>query len=146
MNDEAWLAVTIALSVVGGAGAWWAFRNRGASTGLKFAAFTALVPAAYLTGTLELLGEVALSVADWAGGFVFSLTTWIGVGLAGLAVLLFGISTKVGDGKRQVDPGSTGTDDAPKQVRAPKQAGRQEAPVDPEMAEIEALLKKRGIE
>ncbi|WP_235738727.1 hypothetical protein [Nocardioides alcanivorans] len=144
MNDEAWFALAVALTVVGAGGSWWAFRNRGASTGLKLTALTFLVPAAYLTGTLELLGEVAMSVTDWATGFVFSLSTWIGVGIAGLAVLLFGISTKVGDGKRVVEPGSPG-EQAPKQVRPGKPA-RSAAPVDPDMADIEALLKKRGIE
>lgn len=146
MNDEAWFALAAALTVVCAGGTWWAFRSRGASTGLKLAALTLLMPAAYLTGTLELAGEMTLAVADWASGFVFRLSTWIGVGLAGLAVLLFGISTRVGDGKRQVGTGAAGDDPASRQVRAPRQAGGKQAPVDPEMAEIEALLKKRGIE
>ena len=108
MNDEAWFALAAALTVVCAGGTWWAFRNRGASTGLKLAALTLLMPATYLTGTLELAGEMTLAVADWASGFVFRLSTWVGVGLAGLAVLLFGISTRVGDGKRQVGTGAAG--------------------------------------
>lgn len=145
MNDEAWLALAVALTVVGAGGTWWAFGNRGASTGLKLAALTVLAPAAYLTGTLELLGEVAVSVADWAGGFVFSLSTWIGVGLAGLAAVLFGISAKVGDRRRPVDP-ADGAPRKTKQVRSAEPATGRAAPVDPDLAEIEALLKKRGIE
>ena len=143
MNDEAWLALAVALTVAGAGGTWWAFANRGASTGLKLAALTVLAPAAYLTGTLELAGEIVMSTIDWAGGFVFGLTAWIGVGLAGLAVLLFGISTKVKDGRRSVS--SDEGDAAPKQVR-PAKPGKQEAPLDPDLADIEALLKKRGIE
>ncbi|WP_110205844.1 cellulose synthase [Nocardioides daejeonensis] len=134
MNDAAWLALAAALTMVGGAGTWWAFRHRAASAGLKGLALTLLAPAAYLTGTLELLGEVSASVADWASGFVFGLGAWIGLGLAGLAVLLFGVSTRVGD--RPAAPEAP----APRAV----QRGRS-APVDDDMADIEALLRKRGI-
>lgn len=144
MNDEAWLALAVALTVAGAGGTWWAFTHRGASTGLKLTALTMLAPAAYLTGTLELAGEIVMATIDWAGGFVFGLTAWIGVGLAGLAALLFGISTKVKDGRRPATGHHEG-DAAPKQVR-PAKSTKAEAPLDPDLADIEALLKKRGIE
>ena len=151
MEGTTWAALTAALTVAGAIWTWIAFRRRGAANGLRALGFTLLPAAAWLTGTLEMVVEIAGSVTDWATSLVFDVRTWVGVGLAGLAVVLWVVSGFIRD--RQLARGqATG--------EARKPAGRDALPeasstrsgptsrpaVDDEMADIEALLRKRGIE
>ncbi len=55
-------------------------------------AFTLLPLAALMTGTLEMFTEIGGSVADWATSLVFSPVVWLGIVLAGVSVVLFGVS------------------------------------------------------
>lgn len=137
------MALAIALTVCGGLWTWYAARNRGGASATRGAGLTLLPGAAYFTGTLEMFGEVAASVADWATGFVFSPLVWLGIGMAGLAVVLFGASGWLA---------GRGADDAPQDKPTRKQ--RKSLPpsspkggpvVDDDLADIEAILKKRGI-
>ena len=96
--------------------------------------------------------EIAGSITDWATGLVFNVLTWAGVGLAGLAVVLWVVSGILRD--RQLARGAGRR--APRAAAAPRTRSpcprprpvRAEggSPIDDEMADIEALLKKRGIE
>ena len=86
VEGTTWAALTAALTVAGAIWTWIAFRRRGAANGLRALGFTLLPAAAWLTGTLEMVVEIAGSVTDWATGLVFNILTWAGVGLAGLAV------------------------------------------------------------
>ncbi|WP_439939667.1 hypothetical protein ACS3YM_08725 [Nocardia sp. N13] len=160
MEGTTWAALTAALTVAGAIWTWIAFRRRGAANGLRALGFTLLPAAAWLTGTLEMVVEIAGSVTDWATGLVFNIFTWTGIGLAGLAAVLFVVSGFIRDrqlGRARAGKaagkaaGRTGTSAG---VASPKKrgalpsssgaAGR--SPIDDEMADIEALLKKRGIE
>lgn len=139
MDEAAWQALALALTAGGGAWTWYAFRHRGVASGLRGASITLLVPAAYLTGTLELAGEVTSSVADWAAGVVFSPVVWLGIVLAGIAAVLFVVSGWMS--KR-----GTGVAKAPQEKALPAGKAPASGPVvDDELAEIEAILKKRGI-
>lgn len=152
VEGTTWAALTAALTVAGAIWTWIAFRRRGAANGLRAMGFTLLPAAAWLTGTLELVVEIAGSITDWATGLVFNILTWSGVGLAGLALVLFVVSGFIRD--RQLARAQTmGAAPAP----APSSKRRDElppasartkggSPIDDEMADIEALLKKRGIE
>ncbi len=151
MEGTTWAALTAALTVAGAIWTWLAFRRRGAANGLRALGFTLLPAAAWLTGTLEMVVEIAGSITDWATGLVFNIFTWAGVGLAGLAVVLFVVSGILRDRQLARAQGST----SEKPTRAPKRreelpaAGASPAggsPIDDEMADIEALLKKRGID
>lgn len=148
MEGTTWAALTAALTVAGAIWTWIAFRRRGAANGLRAMGFTLLPAAAWLTGTLEMVVEIAGSVTDWATSLVFNIMTWTGVGLAGLAVLLFVVSGIIRDrqlGRAQRGGGSTG--EASRRELPPtsaKQSGG--SPVDDDLADIEALLRKRGIE
>lgn len=118
----------------------------------------ALAPVAlYLTGLLGLLWDGVAAVFRWAGGIVLSPPIWIGFSLLGLCIVLWvvgGILAPRFAARKSVEGGKT----AGKQVTAAKPAkagqtkgatgakGQQADPVDDEMAEIEALLKSRGIE
>ena len=153
MEGTTWAALTAALTVAGVIWTWIAFRRRGAANGLRALGFTLLPAAAWLTGTLEMVVEIAGSVTDWATGLVFNIFTWTGIGLAGLAAVLFVVSGFIRD--RQLGRARSGkTSSRTAGVASPQQqgalppssgrAGR--SPIDDEMADIEALLKKRGIE
>jgi hypothetical protein len=150
VEGTTWAALTAALTVAGAIWTWIAFRRRGAANGLRALGFTLLPAAAYLTGTLEMVVEIAGSVTDWATGMVFDIFTWAGIGLAGLAVVLFVVSGVIRDRQlaRAQAAGSTPATAAPKSRGSlPASSGTAaKSPIDDEMADIEALLKKRGIE
>jgi hypothetical protein len=136
VDDVAWGALALSLTLLGGIWTWFAYRRRGFAAGLRGAAFTLLPLAAYLTKTLQMLGEVGDAVADWATSLVFSPQVWLGIVIAGVAGVLFVVSGWLG-GRR---------DDTPKQVRGKKtEAVEGSAIVDDDMADIEAILRKRGI-
>ena len=154
MEGTTWAALTAALTVAGAIWTWIAFRRRGAANGLRALGFTLLPAAAWLTGTLEMVVEIAGSVTDWATSLVFNVLTWSGVGLAGLALLLFVVSGFIRDRQlaraQAAGGGGNASADAPTSTRRelPATAARAKggSPIDDEMADIEALLKKRGIE
>lgn len=150
MDEVGWQALALALTIAGGGWTWYAARNRGTVSALRGAGVTLLVPAAYLTGTLEMGGEVVSAVADWATGFVFSPMVWVGLALAGLGVLLLVVAGWMAgrDGAApEVD--RRRTDRLPRSSREPQAEGRgggKGAPaIDDDLADIEALLRKRGI-
>ena len=156
MEGTTWAALTAALTVAGAIWTWIAFRRRGAANGLRAMGFTLLPAAAWLTGTLEMVVEIAGSVTDWATSLVFNVLTWTGVGLAGLAVVLFVVSGFIRDrqlarGQAAGRTGGTGrTAGAPSQGLPEASSTRSKAsggsPIDDDLADIEALLRKRGIE
>lgn len=151
MEGTTWAALTAALTVAGAIWTWIAFRRRGAANGLRAMGFTLLPAAAWLTGTLEMVTEIAGSVTDWATSLVFDVRTWVGVGLAGLAVVLWFVSGIIRD--RQLARGQaagqglkTGGRDALPEASSTRTGPTSSPAVDDEMADIEALLRKRGIE
>ena len=152
MDATTWAALTAALTVAGAVWTWIAFRRRGAANGLRALGFTLLPAAAWLTGTLEMVVEIAGSVTDWATGLVFDVRTWSGIALAGLAVVLFLVSGFIRDrqlargraaGGRRAATASQRRESLPPASAAGRAGG---SPVDDDLADIEALLKKRGIE
>ena len=154
MDDATYGALALALTLLGGGYTWWAFRNRGAVAGTRGAALTLLPPAAYLTGTLRMLTRIVDAVGDWALRLVFSPTVWLGVTLAALSVTLFvvaGFVGRRGDSEqrpRRRSPGSRETSgaDTPASLGPASGGGRPVVgSVDDDLADIEAILKKRGI-
>lgn len=144
MDEVTWGALALALTAVGALYTWWAYRHRGAAAGTRGAAFTLLPAAAWLTGTLEMFTEIAGSVADWATHLVFSPIVWAGIGLAGLSVVLFFVAGML-RGRETPRARKGAAEGAPRAPLPRGRAPRQEPVVDDEMAEIEALLRKRGI-
>ena len=146
-----WGALALALTVLGGGYTWWAFRHRGVAAGTRGAALTLLPPAAWLTGTLRMLTRIADAVGDWAVRLVFSPAVWAGVVLAGLSGVLFVLAGFLG--RRSPTGSADGADRGRGPVAGaaergrlgPAPAGRSNPVVDPELADIEAILKKRGI-
>ena len=152
MDEAAWGALALALTVLGGLYTWFAYQRRGLTAGLRGAGLTLLPVAAWLTDTLRLLTRVGDAVGDWAVKLAFSPSLWIGVILAGVSVVLFvvagflgnrDIGTKPRASKKQKAAGP-GRPALPAPGAAPS-GPVVDAGVDAELAEIEAILRKRGI-
>lgn len=151
MNEATWAALTITLTILGAVWTWLAFRRRGAVSGLRALGFTLLPAAAWLTGTMEMVTEIAASITDWATSLVLSPTTWAGIGLAGLSLVLILTSGVLRDRAlgRTRDARPPRAPGGKTSGQLPKSGGT--LPSGPasgadDMSDIEALLKKRGIE
>ena len=145
MDETTWGALALVLTLVGGGYTYWAFRHRGAAAGTRGAALTLLPAAAWLTGTLRMFTRIVDAVVDWATSLVFSPSVWLGMGLAGLSFVLFFFARYLGSrgqGSSATDPVTARRD--PSQL-PPGAKPRSEPLIDDELADIEALLKRRGI-
>ncbi|WP_109508932.1 cellulose synthase [Nocardioides speluncae] len=145
IDDVTWAALTLVLTALGGAWTFYAWRNRGAASAVRALALTMLPPAAYLTGTLKMFGRIVDAIVDWATAVVFSPGVWLGIVLFGISVLLFGTARVMS---------SRGKDDKPHPKQAlggekakslPASSGGGEPAIDDDLADIEAILKRRGI-
>jgi hypothetical protein len=148
VDEVTWGALTLTLTAIGAVWTWFAFRRRGVASGLRGAAFTLLPPAAFLTGTLEMFTEIGGSVADWATHLVFSPVVWLGIVLAGVSGVLFVVSgaLRARQGSDAETPRGVETGGSARAGGELKASGRKGEPViDDDMAEIEAILRKRGI-
>jgi len=120
-----------------------------------------LAAGAWLTGVLDMGGNGVESLIDWANRQVLDRRMMVGLGIAGTGVLLWVIANFVKPVTRAmakerraaraanpapaVSPGRGAVPAVAAPAKAPVKAlGK--ASVDPEDAEIEALLKSRGIE
>lgn len=149
MDDVSWGVLAFALTLVGGTYTWWAYQHRGLALALRGAAITLLPLAAYLTKTLRMFTRILDAIGDWATSLVFSPAVWLGVVVAGVAVVLFGAS-RVVDRRAGVEPrwARGSRTKAPRQDALPGSSTRRAAPApaeDDDLAEIEAILRKRGI-
>lgn len=143
IDDVTWAALTLVLTALGGAWTFYAWRNRGATSAVRGLALTMLPPAAYLTGTLKMFSRIVDAIVDWATAVVFSPSVWLGIVLFGISVLLFGTARVMSSrGKGGAKPKAT-RDEPAKSL--PASSGRAEPAIDDELADIEAILKRRGI-
>jgi hypothetical protein len=149
MDEAAWGALAITLTLLGGLYTYVAYQRRGLAAALRGAGLTLLPVAAWLTGVLELLTEIGDAVGDWAVKLAFTPSLWAGVALAGFAVVLFVVSgflAKRGVGSKPKAPKAPRSErKALRPADAKPAAPVLDDPVDAEMAEIEAILRKRGI-
>jgi membrane protein implicated in regulation of membrane protease activity len=88
----AWLPLCGGLTGLGLVLSYLAMRRRGIGVGLRWAAWSLLPIAAYLTGSIEMFWKMGVAIGDFAKGFAFSPKVWSGIALAGLAVVLFVVS------------------------------------------------------
>jgi len=91
-DNIAWLPLCGGLTGLGLVLSYLAYRRRGLGSGLRWAAWSLLPIAAYLTGSIEMFWKMGVAIGDFAKGFVFSPRVWSGIALAGLAVVLFVVS------------------------------------------------------
>ena len=157
MDQATWAALTATLTIAGAIWTWASFRRHGAATALRALAFTLLPAVAWLTGTLEMVTLIAGSVSSWATSLVFDPRTWSGIALAGVAMVLWVVSGVLRDrqlSRGEQAAGQVGTSRrgiSPKKSagKSPKKSTETSAstgPVDDDLADIEAMLRKRGIQ
>lgn len=138
-SSAAWLSFALVLTALGGLLTYVMWRRRGTAALLTGAGWTLLPMALYLTGTLRLVSVIADQVTAFATGFVFSPRVWVGLATAGLGVALIVAGRLVR--RRTAVPAAPGKG----QVTSGTTRRATPAPVDPEFAEIEELLRRRGI-
>jgi hypothetical protein len=152
VDEATWAAFAATLTVLGLVWTWVSYRRRGVAGGMRALGFTLMPVAALLTGTLQMFTEIAGAVTDWASGLVLSPVTWTGIGMAGTGVVLIVLAGVLRDrqlGRAAGAGGSAVRGTAPSRdlpEASSTRAPRRDPVVDDEMADIEALLKKRGIE
>jgi hypothetical protein len=144
VDDVTWGALAATLTLLGGLYTWFAFRRRGFVAGLRGVGITLIPAALLLTDTLQLVTTIGSAIGDWAIDFAFSPSNWLGIMLAGVSVVCFVVAGYL------VNRGVGASDDgADTRKELNRSSGRKAKPVvadvDPELAEIEALLRKRGI-
>ncbi|HEX2314200.1 MAG TPA: hypothetical protein VHJ17_10715 [Thermomonospora sp.] len=138
MSDAVLFMISLGVTLLGLVASYGVAKRRGIASGMRGAAWSAVPLAATLTGVTEFVTDLVFSPAKWAG-----------VALAGLAVALYMVSGVML--RRQVDGGERErpVGGAAKERRArPKRAVERPAaaPVDPDLAEIEDILRRRGIQ
>ena len=132
MTDVLLFTVTLVVTALGLLGGWAAYRRRGLASGMRGAAWSTLPMAAYLTGLTKFLSDLVFSPVKWAGVVLF--------GLGAVLYLTSGVMLRKGTGpqdrpeKESAPPG-----------RVPAAVEKRKSAADPELAEIEQILKNRGI-
>jgi hypothetical protein len=139
MDDVAWGALALALTMVSGCVTWIRARRHGAAAAVRWAGITLLPLAAYFTHTLRLLGRIGTAVSDWAVGFVWNPFVWLGLVMAVLGIALIGVSTRLPGGRRT----PRGPKGEPKAVRSRKQQA--DLGLGDDLDDIQAILRKHGI-
>lgn len=136
MGDFFLFSISLGITVLGLVASWRVARRRGVASGMRGAAWSLVPMAAYLTGFTE-----------WMTGLVFNPVKWAGVAVLGLAGVLYvvsGVMLRRGAGSAGVEVGDGGK--ATEGTRAKGEVERpQQAAADPDLAEIENILRKRGI-
>lgn len=149
LDTITWQALTVALTLVGLVTTGLVWRRRGAVAGLRMLALSLLPAAAYLTGTLRLVWEIADAVVSWALRLTFSPSVWIGMVLAGVAVTLLVVTSALRRGGAGRSHPPRGDDGTPALRGEPERAAvrRSARPAvgDEDLDDIEAILKKHGI-
>jgi hypothetical protein len=138
MSEATIFAISLGVTLLGLVISWGVYRRRGAASGLRGAALSLIPVAAAMTGVTEFVADLAFSPGRWAG-----------VGVAALAVVLY-LTSGVMLSRRSGESGAAGTEGRRERRAAGKRAPRQgreveSAGADPEMAEIEQILRDRGI-
>lgn len=157
-SDVVLLPLCLGLALIGViiAGVAWRKGSRGRvlqGVGLVLAPI-----ALYFTGLLRLVWDAVVALVGWATSIIFTPSMWFGISLLGVCVVLWVVGGLVnrrsaakpapsvsGAAKPAVGTGRPAAATTKPSIRAPKGGKAPAQEVDPEMAEIEAILKNRGI-
>ncbi|UPK73218.1 hypothetical protein MU582_12275 [Nocardioidaceae bacterium SCSIO 66511] len=141
-SSLAWLPWTILLSAVGLFAAWRAYKNGDRSAVVRRLGWAVLPWGLYFMGLIRFTVRVFDAVADWAAGFAFSPLAWLGVGLSVVSVLMIGGGAFLTGRRNRVRSEAPSEEKPRKQVKAKKSA----PPADEDVDDIEAILRRHGIE
>ncbi len=142
MNDVSWGALALALTALGGIYTWWALRHRGFAQAVRAAGITLLPVAAWMTGLLQVFGTVTNAFVHFFTRLVFSPFVWLGVIVFIVAFVLIGASNVL---TRRDEPQPRARKRSAEKPKAVGPTQRPDPLIDDELAEIQAILKKRGI-
>src|SRR5262249_50097798 len=117
MDDIAWGALALALTLVSGGWAWVSYQRRGLAHGVRWTGVALLPIAAYLTHTLRWIGRIATAVGDWATGFVWNPFVWIGLVIGVVGIGLVAASTRLPGGRGAAGHGTAEGTSTPRAVR-----------------------------
>jgi hypothetical protein len=155
MSIYSQIALGGALTLVGLIASWFVWRRRGAGAGLRGAAWSLVPLALALIGAFNLVWKFGTAIGSFATSFVFSPRVWLGVAVAGLAVVLFAVSgglrrrrgRKVVSGQPAGGKPVAGSDGgAAKPGKALTQAkGKVPAAADDDLGDVAEILRRRGI-
>jgi hypothetical protein len=84
-----WLPICAVLTALGLGLTYIYGRERGYRAMARGVAWSLIPLAAYLTGSIEMFWKIGTAIGDFATAFVFSPVKWAGIGVAGLAVVLY---------------------------------------------------------
>lgn len=142
-----WLPWTIVLSGLGVFGVWLAIRAGDRSAAIRRAGWALLPWGLWCMGLIRFAVRVTDAIADWAAGFVFSPLSWLGVGMSAAAVLMIGGGAFWSGfrSRRKAKKSGAVEGGAAKQVQA-KPSKRKAAPADEDADDIEAILRRHGID
>jgi hypothetical protein len=147
MEDYVGQMMGATLFLLGVGVSWILWRKRGAASGLRGLAWAFLLLALGLVGVLGQVGQYFATLE------IFDLMFWVGLGTAGLAVVLYvvsgvmkarGVGTKgrakkAGRGEQQPEAPAGAQNTQTKQVSSGKNAA------EDDFSDIEAILRERGI-
>jgi hypothetical protein len=149
IDSTTWQALGLLLTLLGLMVSFVVWRSRGTVAGLRAVAWSLLPAAAGLTGTLKLIWQIGDNIVSWAAHLVFSPVVWLGIVTAGVSLMLFAITAAMrARGLGRVGKESGGKDKelpAERSSKPARSSGKSAAPVDDDMADIEAILRKHGI-
>lgn len=143
VNPATW-ALALSMAILAGAWTFFAVRQRRTPSAIQGAGLVLLPFGLLLTGTLTLVLRILDAVALWATRLVFSPSVWLGAGLVIVALGLIAGGRALAR-RRGEEPRRRRTPAAPKKVGRAAAAPAPQASADPDLDEIEALLRKRGI-
>jgi hypothetical protein len=145
VNDVSWGALALALTALGGIYTWWALRHRGFAPAVRAAGITLLPLAAWMTGLLQVFGSVTNAFVHFFTRLVFSPFVWLGVIVFVVAFTLIGASNALARRGRPDGPAAKSPRRPPAQPKSLPATAPHDPLIDDELAEIQAILKKRGI-
>lgn len=162
LNDNVGVGLGAALTAVGIVISYFVWRKKGAAYGLRGVAWSLLPLIAGLLLLMDVVLQFVLGVLGILLTMAFKLQSWVGLALAVVMVVLYVVSGFMKSKGIGVKPGARPQDKAQARVEgegasaagaAPGAAGQVKAPkqdrapaADDDFGDIEALLRKRGID
>lgn len=159
-DDAAWLLACGGLTALGVVWAVLTYRRKGWSSALRVFGWALIPISLWLTGLSQLIWVAAVEVTRTAGNLVFSVKAWIGIALFFVSFVLLGgvgyVRRRRARGKGEGGEDAAGQPKAAKakatKAKAPDakpskavEKGKPDDGLD-DLSDIEAILKKRGIE
>ena len=150
VDSATWQALGLVLTIVGLGLSVLVWRRSGAGHGLRAASWSLLPLAAGLTGLLELVWEMLDAVLSWATRLVFSPVVWLGLVVAGVAVVLHVAGSflvrrsRPAVGPKQAAPAGE-LPSGPPATRRSKRPKKSADAVVEDQDDIEAILRRHGI-